>query len=359
MEAGPADLRVLASPLALPAQPYVERLYDAVRATGVVVDGYSSAAVASGRYSVWHLHWPELFLNEPGPAATTAVRGLRLLRAVARARRRGLAVVWTVHNLAAHDRQHPRLESAFWAVFPRLVDGTIALSEGGRAAALERFPALRRRPAAVVPLGHYRGAHPAGVGRDEARRRLGIDPGARVVGFFGLVRPYKGVPELVRSFRALPDPDLVLLVAGPPRTPSLAREVDAAAGDDPRIRLRLELVPDDEVQHHVVAADLVALPYTAVQNSSAALLALSFDRPVLVPELGAMAELRNAVGADWVRLFPGPLTPGELAAAMAWAREGGRGPTAPLDAFAWDDVAAGTVAAYRAALDDRRVGVSG
>src|SRR3954452_19432963 len=139
-------IRVLASPLSLPAQPYVERLNTALRDAGVVVDGYSSTAVASGRYSIWHLHWPELFLNEPGSSGRALVTGLRLLLAVARARRRGGAVVWTVHNLAAHDRLHPRLEAAFWAAFARMVDGTIALTAGGRSAALERFPPLRRRP---------------------------------------------------------------------------------------------------------------------------------------------------------------------------------------------------------------------
>jgi glycosyltransferase involved in cell wall biosynthesis len=358
VEGGPTDLRVLASPLALATQPYVGLLNAALRDAGVQVDAYSAAAVASGRYGVWHLHWPELFLNEPGSTATVAAHGVRLLAAVARARRRGLAVVWTVHNLGAHDRLHPRLEPAFWAAFTRQVDGTITLTEGGRAAALERFPPLRRRPAAVVSQGHYRGVHPATVGPEEARRRIGVEPGARVVTFFGLVRRYKGVLELLRAFRALPDRDVVLVVAGPPRTPALADEVVAAAGDDPRIRLRLELVPDDEVQLALVAADLVALPYTAVQNSSTALLALSFDRPVLVPDRGAMAELRGAVGGDWVRLFGGPLTPAALEGALTWAAEGRPG-GAPLDAFSWPDVAARTVAAYRAALADRRVGVPG
>ena len=353
------DLRVLASPLSLPAQPYVERLNAALRDAGVEVDGYSSTAVAGGRYAVWHLHWPELFLNEPGSSLRALVTGSRLLVAVARARRRGVAVVWTVHNLAAHDRFHPRLEAAFWRTFTPMVDGTIALSESGRTAALERFPPLRRRPSAVVPLGHYRGAHPATVEREEARGRLGIEPGTGVIGFFGLVRRYKGVPELIRAFRALPADDLVLDVAGPPRTPELADEVRRAADGDPRVHLRLELVPDDEVQLHLAAADLVALPYTSVQNSSAALLALSFDRPVLARDLGALAELRSAVGADWVRLFDGPLTPGELAEALAWARSGARTPTAPLGAFSWPEIADRTVAAYRAALSDRRAPVPG
>src|SRR5215213_7796158 len=244
VEGATTDLRVLASPLTLPSQPYLDLLYAAVRQAGAEVAAYSAPAVASGRYGVWHLHWPELFLNDPRPAPTTAAQGARLLAAVARARRRGVAVVWTVHNLAAHDRLHPRLEPAFWAAFARQVDGTIALTAGGRDAALERFPALRRRPAAVVPQGHYRGVHPRTMSPEAARRRLGIEDAAPVVTFFGLVRRYKGVTQLIRAFRGLADPNAVLLVWGPPRTGALAGELTAAAGDHPRVRLRLEHVPD-------------------------------------------------------------------------------------------------------------------
>src|SRR4051794_40218884 len=102
-------IHVLASPLSLPAQPYIERLHGSLRDAGVVVDGYSSAAATGGGYAVWHLHWPELFLNESGSTAHALVAGTRLLAAVARARRRGVAVVWTVHNLGAHDGLHPRV----------------------------------------------------------------------------------------------------------------------------------------------------------------------------------------------------------------------------------------------------------
>jgi beta-1,4-mannosyltransferase len=113
------------------------------------------------------------------------------------------------------------------------------------------------------------------------------------------------------------------------------------------------------VQLHLAATDLLALPYSAVQNSSAALLGLSFDRPVLVPDLGAMAELRDEVGNEWVRLFAGALTPQELGDAIAWARSGRRAATAPLDAYSWPEIAERTVAAYCAALADRRVEVAG
>jgi hypothetical protein len=71
-----------------------------------------------------------------------------------------------------------------------------------------------------------------------------------------------------------------------------------------------------------------------------------------------MAELRGAVGPNWVRLVGGELTAAELDEALSWAgqpRHGG----APLGAFSWPEVGARTVAAYRATLARRRVEVPG
>jgi hypothetical protein len=85
-----------------------------------------------------------------------------------------------------------------------------------------------------------------------------------------------------------------------------------------------------------------------VLNSGSALLALAFGRPVLVPRLGAMGELQDLVGDDWVRTYPGDLTAVELSQALSWARERSRSRCAALDQLAWDVIAARTIDAYRA-----------
>jgi glycosyltransferase involved in cell wall biosynthesis len=230
------------------------------------------------------------------------------------------------------------------------VDGVIHPSEAGQRLVEARFPALAARPNAVIPIGHFRGSYPDRVSRAEARVSLGIPARARVPAFVGLLRGYKNVPHLVRTVRALsagPD-ELVLLVAGAPQPRAVADEVRAAAGDDPRIRLALGHVPDDGVQEYLRAADLVVLPFRDITNSASALLALSFDCPVLVPALGAMGELRDLAGADWVRTYQGELTPALLEAALAWAR-GPRDRRSPdLGALGWARIAERTLALYRA-----------
>ena len=227
----------------------------------------------------------------------------------------------------------------------RRVDGYISLSESALAAAIDRFPTLRSKPGAVVPIGHYRGIYPNDMTVAEARAHLGIPDSCRVIAFVGQIRPYKGVAGLIQRFREVPDRDIRLVVAGRPNSAELDRSLRSAAGDDDRIILRLGFVPNDEIQLYMRSADLVALPFLEILNSASAMLALSFDRPVLVPARGSMAEVQRVVGDDWVRVYDGSLTSAELAQSLAWATRH-RSAAAPLEAFDWDTIGRLTAHAY-------------
>ena len=158
----------------------------------------------------------------------------------------------------------------------------------------------------------------------EARGRLGIDAATPVLLHFGLLRPYKNVPHLVSTFAHAALPDALLLIAGKPFDDQVRGEVETAAADVAGVRLELRYIRPDEVQLFFLAADLVVLPYQRILNSGAALLALSFARPVLVPTMGSMVEHREDFGDDWVRLYEGELGADDLRAALAWAQAGKR-----------------------------------
>ncbi len=348
--AADAPLRVLAWPGlgARAKNPYTWLLCSHLAALGVRVRDFTPARALRGGYDVLHLHWPEKALNAESLLGRVAgaVAALAMIEA---AHLHGARVAWTAHNARPHESRHPRLEERFWSAVVRRVDAVIHPSAAGQEAVEARYPELARRPHAVVPLGHFRGAYPDTVSREEARAAFGISDGARVVAFLGLVRPYKNVPHLIRTVRALPREtgEVVLLVGGAPHSAALADEVREAAGGDPRVRLALEHVPDDDIQRYLRAADLVVLPFRDVTNSASALLALSFDRPVLVPALGAMGELQALAGAEWVRTYDGVLTPDLLAHVLDWAVR--RRPGAPrLDALEWPEIARQTLSVYRA-----------
>jgi glycosyltransferase involved in cell wall biosynthesis len=156
------------------------------------------------------------------------------------------------------------------------------------------------------------------------------------------------VPVLIREFRSLSDPDTARLIAGRLLDDNVRADVERAAGGDPRVRLHLGYVDDDAVQHFMRAADIVLLPYAESSNSFVALLALSFDRPILAPAIGGFPEVAVAVGPSWVRLYEGPLSAESLRDALSWsAGERHDGESPDLDSFSWPTVGAATVAVYR------------
>jgi glycosyltransferase involved in cell wall biosynthesis len=168
-----------------------------------------------------------------------------------------------------------------------------------------------------------------------------------VILFFGKIRAYKNAPELLKAFRQFSDPETMLFVAGRPEFPALAAALEQEAAEDQRVRIHLDFISKDKAQVYFRAADLVILPYREILNSGSALLALSFDRPVLVPLRGAFGELQAQVGEEWVRTYVGEIVPSQIEASLEWALNTPRPKQAPLDALNWKDLAQRTIDAYK------------
>jgi len=330
-------VRVLARPGENAQNPYVRLLYGSLRKAGVEVEGFHPwSALGTPRPDVFLVQWPETVFDHSLSAGLAVGHGIACSAALLR--RRGCKVVWIAHNLQSHERRFPGAEDRFWKRFSKQVDATVGLSQAGLVAALERHPDLSGKPGIVVPHGHYRGVYPDTLERDSARRGNGVSDSSRVVLFFGRILSYKNVPALVSTFRSTAAEKDQLWIVGRPREESLAREILAASQDDPRIRTEFGFVPDERLQEWFRAADLCVLPFREILNSGSAILSLSFDVPVLVPDRGAMAELRELAGSEWVRTYSGDLTAPVLDQAMRWAANSTRPRHAPLERLEWDSI---------------------
>lgn len=132
------------------------------------------------------------------------------------------------------------------------------------------------------------------VPRADALRALGLDPQYRYALFFGFIRAYKGLDLLLRAWA---DPRLAalpvrLIVAGEfyeDAAPyeALIREHNLAD----RLVRRTDFIPDSAVANYFSAADLVVQPYKHATQSGVSQVAYHFDRPMLVTDVGGLAEL--------------------------------------------------------------------
>jgi beta-1,4-mannosyltransferase len=333
------------------ANPYNARLYTAVHDQGVPVRDLSYLRLLINPPAVVHLHWPDLtFLS--GPRRWRHVARLALFFGALRiARLTGTRLVWTVHNLDSHEeRSTTRIRAAHRRLLLKNVDAFLSLTEDGLDAARRAYPELRDIPGYVTPHGHYRLDYDLTRERAEARRMLNLPQQSRLLVSAGAIRPYKNIPQLIRSFREREDADSILVIAGKPASPALREEIERAAGDDPRVILDLAFLSNENMALWLRAADLVVLPYHSIQNSGSAILALSAERPVLVPDLGAMRELAEQIGHDWVRLYSGEFRVETLDDAIHWLDTEPR-PSAPdLLPLSWDAIASQTIEAYRAVV---------
>lgn len=297
--------------------PYVVELNERL-AGRASVELFSWRRLLLGRWDVLHVHWPEVLVRRRTPSRTwLAATLLRLGLRRARGTRR--VVVRTVHNLEPHEGQAPAVRRALVAV-DRATRGWIVLNA--------HTPPPGPGPVAVIPHGTYTqwfaGApEPAAV------------PGR--IAYVGLVRPYKGVDDLVRAFRSTDETALTLHVCGQPQDAAAADALRALAGDDRRISLDLRHLPDADLAREVREAELVVLPYRAMHNSGAALLALSLGRPVLVPRNAVTDDLAAEVGPRWVQRLEGALDRDSLV--DAWARVRGLDGEPDLGARDWDEIA--------------------
>lgn len=339
-------MRVLAWPLKTRLNPYTGLVFSNL-GPEVAVDEWPGNPLR--KYDVWHAHWPDALLGIPNtPHCAFKLAGM--FAQMDYMRLRGTRIVWTIHNLASHEARHPQLESWFWRNFVPRVDGAISLSAAGLEMALDRYSGLKNVPTTVIPHGHYRQQYPPASG--SSRAILGISQRAKVILFFGAVRAYKNVETLVEAFREVTRDDVLLYIVGQPNSKTLTERIADLARQDARVTLKFEFARAEDVPTYLGAADLVVLPYREVLNSGSAMLALSCNRPVLVPRRGAMGELQAEFSDQWVRTFEGRIDATLLDSALDWALQTSRPAQCPIpEKFNWGQIGSATTQFYRRTIE--------
>jgi glycosyltransferase involved in cell wall biosynthesis len=114
--------------------------------------------------------------------------------------------------------------------------------------------------------------------REEARARLGLEPGP-TVGFMGRLVHDKAVDVLIDAVAGLPPQVRLLIVGDGPERADLERRAAAALG--PRARF-LDGVPIDDVPWVMSAVDVVAMPSRKEPWGRVAIEAMACGTPVVV-----------------------------------------------------------------------------
>lgn len=204
-------------------------------------------------------------------------------------RRRGIRVVSILDNVIPH-------EPHFWdrwliRYFVRSVDRFIAMSESVQRDCKRFLPASRQNQVALTVHPLYDNFGQA-VEKAEARAFLGLPQDKTLLLFFGFIRDYKGLDLLMRAYQKAYQENLLLVVAGEfYNNGAQYSELETELKLEGKIAWHTDFIPDDKVRYYFSAADLVVQPYKTATQSGVTQIAYHFERPMLVTNVGGLAEI--------------------------------------------------------------------
>lgn len=194
-----------------------------------------------------------------------------------RLRRRGVRVILLCHNLADHDASwlRQRLSNAMLRHADAYVVHSEAMSDELRAM-MPGKPVMAR----ILPIyDHY----PMAIDVPPKRGRLELL-------FFGFIRPYKGLDDLLAALGRLQDQQVHLTVVGEPWGSERRLTHSVRDAGSPNVELVLNYVPSIEVAKYFARADLAVLPYRGATGSGVAALASHYRVPMLATRVNGLAE---------------------------------------------------------------------
>lgn len=131
------------------------------------------------------------------------------------------------------------------------------------------------------------------ISTDELKKELGFAEPDKILLFFGYVRKYKGLDLLIESFPKIKSqvPDAKLLIVGefydsPDNYLELIRKLNI----EKDVVVINKFVANEEVAKYYKICDLVVLPYRSATQSGILNVAYGFNKPVLVTDVGGLAE---------------------------------------------------------------------
>lgn len=206
---------------------------------------------------------------------------LRLLRS-------DIKVIALVDNAVPHEKRPG--DAALTKYFLKKCDAFVAMSQS----VIDDLDLFTKSPfKRLIPHPVY-DIYGEAMTKEAARRVLHLGQDEKYVLFFGFVRKYKGLHLLLEAMadQRLLDLNVQLIVAGEfyDSPEAYLTKIDKLGLKD-RVTLHDHFIPANEIARYFCAADLVAQTYLSATQSGVTQIAYHFGRPMLVTDVGGLAEI--------------------------------------------------------------------
>ena len=228
-----------------------------------------------------------------GPALGTIAKLLR---------KKNIPIIAITDNVIPHEKRIG--DSLFTRFFLKHCDGFVTMSRSVLED-LEQFTQTDKKIFLPHPIYNIFGDP---VPENIAREMLGLQAEDRLILFFGFIRKYKGLDLLLDAMldQRILDKNIKLLIAGEfydDPEPYLSKIKNSALKDS--VILHSDFIDKSKVKYYFCSADLIVQPYITATQSGITQVAYHFGRPMLVTNVGGLAEIVQDKHVGYVtRKFP-------------------------------------------------------
>jgi D-inositol-3-phosphate glycosyltransferase len=139
------------------------------------------------------------------------------------------------------------------------------------------------------------------IPKEKALENLGLNSEDKHLLFFGFVRKYKGLDLMLKAMgdSRIKAMGIKLIIAGEFYDDKTEyTDLIADLGIAKNIIMKSDFIPANKVKDYFCSADMITQTYRTATQSGVTQIAYSFDRPMLVTDVGGLAEIvpHNKVG---------------------------------------------------------------
>jgi len=262
--------------------PYQKLMYAGLKAHGVQIRStpLTFSLLRFARPFDWlHLNWPSR-IYASGSVEKRQRKYERFVATLRFVKRQGVKLIWTMHNHLPHDTSDAAFHQMAYRGIMELSD-LIHVHFPDAAELLAEQYHVPAEKIHLMPHGVYGGYYGPGMAKQASRKQLGLRRASIVLLSFGELKWYKGIDKAIAAFRETDNPALQFLVAGKPADQEMQSLLETAAEEDSRIVVKIGRVEDKHVPLYFSAADAFMLPSNDFFTSGSAMLALTYNLPII------------------------------------------------------------------------------
>lgn len=206
-------------------------------------------------------------------------------------------IVTVIHNRVPHENKHPKLSFTLKKSLLALSDSVIILSDATKNVLKKDLsPKLYDEVCCKLnklPLPNYENVYPDKEG-NFSREAFGASSDTPIFLSLGNIRPYKNTELVLRLASGYLKMGLqgLFIIAGRPMSPEYGAKLSGIAKSLPNVIFLDHYIPNEDISSLVSLSDVMIVPMDTKSsiNSSELILAFSYEKPVIAPEIGTALE---------------------------------------------------------------------